>query len=124
LVTHRLDIARRGAELVDLEPKVFDLLAFLIRNRDSVVSRDALLEAVWDGRIVSESVVTTRINALRRALGDDGTTQRLIRTITRKGFRFVGEVREPRDGLPPACDVINEMEPSTDRPLRSCLFRT
>jgi TolB-like protein/Tfp pilus assembly protein PilF len=109
---HRLDIARRelrrGQEPVDLEPKVFDLLAFLIRNRDRVVSKDALLEAIWDGRIVSESAITTRINALRRALGDDGATQRLIRTFTRKGVRFIGEVREDRELLSPARYMLEE----------------
>ena len=101
---HRLDITRRelrcGTEPVDLEPKAFDLLAFLIRNRDRVVSKDDLLERIWDGRIVSKSAITTRINALRRALGDDGAAQRLIRTFTRKGVRFVGEVTEQREVLP------------------------
>jgi len=93
---HRLDIKRRelrrGTELIDLEPKVFDLLAFLVQHRDRVVSKDDLLQEVWGGRIVSESALTTRINAVRRALGDDGTAQRLVRTFTRKGIRFVGEV--------------------------------
>src|SRR6516165_3942759 len=95
---HRLDIKRRelrrGTELIDLEPKVFDLLVFLVQNRGRVVSKDDLLQGVWGGRIVSESALTTRINAVRRALGDDGTAQRLIRTFTRKGVRFVGEVVE------------------------------
>jgi TolB-like protein len=95
---HRLDIERRelhrGPELVELAPKVFDLLAFLVQHRDRVVSKDDLLQAVWGGRIVSESALTTRINAVRRALGDDGTAQRLVRTFTRKGVRFVGHVTE------------------------------
>jgi adenylate cyclase len=98
---YRLDIERRelrrGAELVDLEPKAFDLLAFLVQHRDRVVSKDDLLEAIWHGRIVSESALTTRINAVRRALGDDGTAQGLIRTVTRKGVRFVGEVTQLSD---------------------------
>lgn len=93
---YRLDIERRelrcGAELIGLEPKAFDLLAFLVQHRDRVVSKDDLLQAVWHGRIVSESALTTRLNAVRRALGDDGAAQRLIRTFTRKGIRFVGEV--------------------------------
>ena len=96
---YRLDIGRRelrrGSAPVALEPKAFDLLAFLISNRDRVVSKDDLLAAVWDGRIVSESAITTRINAVRRALGDDGTTQGVIRTFNRKGLRFIGEVTEP-----------------------------
>jgi TolB-like protein len=95
---HRLDIARRelrrGNELVAVEPKVFDLLAFLVRHCDRVVTKDDLLQAVWGGRIVSESALTTRINGARRAIGDDGSAQRLIRTFIRKGIRFVGEVRE------------------------------
>ncbi len=103
---HRLDIERRelrrGVELIDIEPKVFDLLAFLVLHRDRVVSKDDLLQAVWDGRIVSDSALTTRINAARRALGDDGAAQRLIRTFTRKGIRFVGEVTEIPDPAAPA----------------------
>ena len=85
---------RSGAKAFAVEPQVFDLLEFLIRNRDRVVTKDDLLEGVWGGRIVSESAIAARINAARRAIGDDGREQRLIRTIARKGFRFVGEVRE------------------------------
>jgi pimeloyl-ACP methyl ester carboxylesterase len=73
---------------------LFDLIAYLIRNREHVVGKDDVLAAVWGGRIVSESALSTRINAARSAIGDDGETQRLIRTLPRKGFRFVGEVRE------------------------------
>ena len=97
----RLDIARRelrrGGEIVSLEPKAFDLLAFLVQHRDRVVSKDDLLQEVWGGRIVSESALTTRINAVRRALGDNGTAQLLVRTFTRKGIRFIGEVTELPD---------------------------
>ena len=85
---------RRGAALIPVEPLVFDLLEFLIRSRDRVVSKDDLIASVWNGRIVSESTLTSRMNAARHALGDNGEQQRLIRTIPRKGFRFVGEVRE------------------------------
>lgn len=85
---------RQGGRLVEVEPQVFDLLAFLLKNRERVVSRDDLIEGVWGGRIVSESALATRINAVRRAIGDDGATQRLVKTIVRKGFRFVGDVRE------------------------------
>ncbi|HZT87120.1 MAG TPA: winged helix-turn-helix domain-containing protein [Stellaceae bacterium] len=95
---YRLDIAcrelRRGDELIGIAPKVFDLLAYLVEQRHRVVSKDDLLRAVWAGRIVSESALTTRINAARRAIGDDGTGQRLIRTFRRKGIRFIGEVIE------------------------------
>ena len=100
---HRLDIERRelrcvGA-LVALEPKAFDLLAYLVLQRDHVVSKDDLLAAVWGGLIVSDSAITTRINAVRRAIGDDGSTQRLIRTFNRKGVRFVGEVALVSDAI-------------------------
>jgi DNA-binding winged helix-turn-helix (wHTH) protein/tetratricopeptide (TPR) repeat protein len=85
---------RRGADLIDLEPQVFDLLAYLIRNRDRVATRDDLIASVWGGRIVSESALSTRINAARSALADSGKQQRLIKTLLRRGVRFVGTVRE------------------------------
>ncbi|MBB4185765.1 TolB-like protein [Sinorhizobium terangae] len=80
------------AEVVAVGPQVFDLLLHLVRNRDRVVSKDDLLQAVWGGRIVSESTITSHINAVRKAIGDSGEEQRLIRTVARKGFRFVGEI--------------------------------
>jgi adenylate cyclase len=85
---------RRGGNIIAVEPGVFDLLVYLLVNRDRVVSRDDLIAAVWNGRIVSESTLASRINAARQALADSGDEQRLIRTIPRKGFRFVGEVTE------------------------------
>lgn len=95
---HALDIERRelrrGAELIAMEPQVFDLLTYLVQNRDRVVTKDDMIAAVWSGRIVSESTLTSRINAVRKAVGDSGDEQRLIRTIARKGIRFVGEVSE------------------------------
>jgi TolB-like protein/tetratricopeptide (TPR) repeat protein len=98
---------RRGGELLRLEPQVFDLLAYLVQHRDRVVGKDDLLEAVWGGRSVSDSALTTRINAARRVLGDNGERQRLIRTLPRKGIRFVGEVDEASNGggLGPAVAV-------------------
>jgi adenylate cyclase len=98
LDTERREL-RSGAKLVALEPLVFDLLEFLIRNRDHVVSRDELLAGVWGGRIVSDSAIGARINAARGAIGDDGDQQRWIRTVARKGFRFVGAVREEQEPL-------------------------
>src|SRR5262249_18639266 len=77
-----------------VEPKVFDLLAYLIKNRERVASKDDLIAAIWGGRIVSESALTSRINAARCAIGDTGAEERLIKTFTRKGLRFVGAVRE------------------------------
>ena len=85
---------RRGADVVPTTPQVFDLLQYLIRHRDRVVSKDDLISAVWNGRIVSDAALTTRLNAARVAIGDDGDKQRLIRTLPRKGFRFVGAVQE------------------------------
>jgi len=100
-----LDTARRelhrGGGPVAVEPQVFDLIEFLIRHRDRVVSRDDLIAGVWGGRIVSDSTLASRINAARSALGDDGTAQRLIRTVARKGVRFVGAVEE-NDAAPAA----------------------
>ncbi len=86
---------RRGQEAVAVEPQVFDLLVYLVRNRDRVVSKDDLIASVWGGRIVSDSTLTSRINAARRAVGDTGDEQKLIRTIARKGMRFVGAVHVP-----------------------------
>src|SRR5499427_5589583 len=93
-----LDTDRRELRRPDgarsVEPQVFDLLTFLLQNRDHVVSRDDLIAAIWAGRIVSESALTTRINAVRSAIGDTGEGQRLIKTFPRKGVRFVGAVQE------------------------------
>jgi DNA-binding winged helix-turn-helix (wHTH) protein len=85
---------RRGGSAIAVQPQVFDLLEYLITNRGRVVSKDDILQAVWSGRIVSESALTTRINAARIAVSDDGDQQRLIRTLPRKGIRFVGPVQE------------------------------
>ena len=88
---------RRRDEPVALEPQVFDLLVYLVQNRDRVVSRDDIIDTVWGGRIVSDSAVTTRINGVRRAVGDSGSAQAVIRTITRKGLRFIAPVEEEDD---------------------------
>ncbi|WP_025033521.1 winged helix-turn-helix domain-containing protein [Bradyrhizobium sp. DOA9] len=85
---------------VPLQPQVFDLLLYLVTQRARVVSKDDLISQVWNDRIVSDSALNSRINAARKALGDDGATQRLIKTIPRKGFRFVGEVREEAAASP------------------------
>jgi TolB-like protein/Tfp pilus assembly protein PilF len=107
---HVLDVnlreLTRGGESVAVEPQVFDLLVHLIENRDHVVTKDDLIETVWDGRIVSESTLTSRINAARRAVGDSGKDQIMIRTIARKGFRFVGDVRA---GVPQRLDPTGEL---------------
>ncbi|RZN10797.1 hypothetical protein CWO91_11385 [Bradyrhizobium genosp. SA-3] len=84
----------RAANVVPVAPQVFDLLYYLIRNRDRVVSKDDLITAIWSGRSVSDAALTTRLNAARKAIGDSGEEQRLIKTLLRKGFRFVGTVQE------------------------------
>jgi TolB-like protein/DNA-binding winged helix-turn-helix (wHTH) protein len=84
---------RRGSEQVALEPQVFDVLLYLVQNRNRVVTKDDLIASVWRGRIVSESTLTSRINAARTAVGDSGGRQAVIKTYARKGFRFVGEAR-------------------------------
>ena len=97
---HVLDLERRelkrGAQQIAVEPQVFDLLVYLVQNRDRVISKDDLIATIWHGRVVSESNLTTRINAARKAIGDNGEDQRLIRTYARKGIRFVGNVREAK----------------------------
>jgi TolB-like protein/cytochrome c-type biogenesis protein CcmH/NrfG len=106
LSDHMLDTdrreLRRGGAPVAVEPQVFDLLVYLLQNRNRVVSKDDLIASVWGGRIVSDSTLTSRINAARKALGDNGEDQRLIRTIARKGLRFVGTVRMQGDDAEPA----------------------
>src|SRR5215471_8603580 len=98
---HRREL-RRGGSLQHVQAQVFDLLLFLIDNRERVVSRGDLLASVWRGRNVSESTLGSRINAARRAVGDTGEQQRLIRTIHGRGFRFVGTIREMEE---PAASV-------------------
>ena len=112
---------RHGNALIAVQPQVFDLLEYLITNRDRVVSKDDILEAVWGGRIVSESALTTRINAARNAVGDDGGQQRLIRTIQRKGIRFVGSVEERAQSVPVAPAAPLGLEAKTSgRPAIGC----
>jgi TolB-like protein/tetratricopeptide (TPR) repeat protein len=110
---------RRGGSLVPVEPQVFDLLEYLIRNRERVVSRDDLVASVWQGRIVSESALSTRINALRVAIGDSGEAQRLVKTLPRKGIRFVGVVHErqkPQAAAAPATGAEQAALTLPDKP--------
>lgn len=103
-----LDLARNelreAGNPIEVEPQVFDLIAFLASQPGRVLSRDEIINAVWDGRIVSDSAVSTRINAARRALGDDGKSQRIIRTVSRRGFLFV-----------PKTEALDPMTARTDR---------
>src|SRR5215471_166113 len=115
LYTDRRELYR-ATSLISIEPKVFDLLVHVIRNREHVVSKDDLIATVWNGRIVSESALTTCINAARTAIGDSGEAQRLIKTLPRKGIRFVGIVRE-EEGKPGAvAPTVAIPEPSHPSP--------
>ena len=98
LDTDRRELRGAGG-LISLEPQVFDLLTYLICNRDRVVSKDDILAAIWHGRIVSEFALTTRINAARSAIGDSGEAQHLIKTLPRKGLRFVAAVTERKEPM-------------------------
>jgi TolB-like protein/DNA-binding winged helix-turn-helix (wHTH) protein/tetratricopeptide (TPR) repeat protein len=114
-----IDIARhelrRASDIVHIEPQVFDLLVHLVRHRDRIVSKDELFDAVWQGRIVSEATLSSRISAARRVLGDSGNDQSLIRTVHKRGFRFVGEV-DDGDSAAPAIETGFSTEQRTDDP--------
>lgn len=97
---------RRGPDVVPTTPQVLDLLEYLIRSRDRVVSKDDLVNAIWNGRIVSDAALTTRLNAVRRAIGDSGEQQRLIKTFPRKGVRFVGAIHD--DVRRPGTAVVSD----------------
>src|SRR5580658_8037035 len=90
---YRLDTDKRelrcGDRLTPIEPQVFALLALLIENRERVVGKDEIIERIWDGRIVSDSAVASRVKSVRQAIGDSGEAQRRVRTIHKLGFRFV-----------------------------------
>jgi TolB-like protein len=114
---HTLDIDRRelhcGSSPVAVEPQVFDLLIYLVENRSRVVSKDDLIASVWGGRIVSDSTLASRINAARRAIGDNGKDQRLIRTVARRGVRFVGAVCTKPNASEPAESSLPPVEASS-----------
>jgi adenylate cyclase len=114
LDTDRRELTRRADEIA-LGPQVFDVLAYLVQHRNRVVSKDDLLDAVWQGRIVSESTLTSHINAVRKAIGDSGAVQKLIRTVARKGFRFVGDVIEAPSAAP-AMEAPAAREPDGGTP--------
>ena len=84
---------RRNGVAVPIEPQVFALLRLLVESRDRMVSKEEVVEKVWEGRFVSDSAISSRIKFARRALGDDGKEQRFIRTLHGQGFRFIGDVR-------------------------------
>lgn len=110
-----LDLAalelRAGGDTVRVEPQVFGLLALLVGNRERVVSKDEIIEKVWDGRIVSDAAVASRVKSARQALGDDGQSQHFIRTIHGRGYRFVAEARVSR-GMTAPLAVAQTSRPS------------
>jgi pimeloyl-ACP methyl ester carboxylesterase/DNA-binding winged helix-turn-helix (wHTH) protein len=97
--TDRREISRHG-QPVHVEPQVFDLLVYLIKNNDHVVSKDELFATVWSGRTVSDTTLASRINAARNVIGDNGERQEQIRTIPRRGFRFIGTFSREDDPMP------------------------
>ena len=107
----------RGLDIVPVAPQVFDLLEYLIRNRERVVSKDDLIGAIWEGRVVSDAALTTRVNVARCVIGDSGEEQRLIKTLPRKGFRFVGAVQETQNALGVAVTDVSAEQPKSALPL-------
>ena len=109
---------RQSGQMVSLAPQVFDILVYLIRHRERVISKDDLIAAVWGGRIISESALTTRLNGARKAIGDSGEEQRLIKTLPRKGLRFVGDVSEEKQPAnnpardTPITSLVSQEQPS------------
>ena len=98
-----------------LEPQVFRLLALLIENHGRLVSKDEIIEKVWDGRVISDAAVASRVKSARQALGDDGLGQRFIKTVHRRGFRFVGEIKVVRGGGAPSHLFSDTHDPSAAR---------
>ncbi len=111
LDTRLYELRREGASC-RVEPQVFDVLRYLIQNRDRVISKDELFEKIWGDRIVSESALSSRLKAARQAIGDSGREQRLIKTLHGRGFRFVGEVteRSSNGGLATPSSPSTELE--------------
>ncbi len=112
---------RRGDTHIAVPPQVFDLLTYLVQNRERVVSKDDLLAALWGGRLVADSTLATHINAARKAVGDSGDEQKLIRTIARKGIRFVGDVHSRPLGQETAPPITSRIParsavPPSERP--------
>ena len=112
-----------GAEAIAVEPQVLDLLIYLVQNRNRVVTKDDLIASVWGGRIVSDATLTSRIYAARKAVGDSGQGQKLIRTIARKGLRFVGDVHTQANGhdaAPPSRGAGGRQRASLRTGVRRC----
>ena len=113
LDTGRFELRSNGVVRA-VEPQVFALLSVLIQNRSRVVTRDELIEKVWNGRIVSESAVSSRVKSARQSIGDDGRAQTLIRTVHGIGFSFVGQV-----AAFPAVSIVGAGSSATEEPVRT-----
>ena len=115
LETDRFELRDAGVA-VPLEPRVFALIAYLVANRERMVSREELIEKVWEGRVVSDAAISSRIKKARKALGDDGRSQRLIQTVHGQGFRFVGSLSADAD----ASEDIGADQPRPATSAESC----
>ena len=111
---------RRGAEVIRVEPQVFDVLHQLVSHHDRVVTKEELFDSVWGGRFVGEAALTSRIKAARRALGDDGESQRYIRTVRGRGYQFVGTVDEPAAARADTAPPREEEQPSPRQHISFC----
>jgi DNA-binding winged helix-turn-helix (wHTH) protein len=98
-------VLRRDGATVHLEPQAFEVLVHLIRNRDRLVSKNELLDAIWGSRFVSESAVTSQLKMLRRAVGDDGAAQRVIRTVRGRGYQFVAALTDTEPSVEDELDL-------------------
>lgn len=112
---------RREGTPVHIEPQVFDLIVHLVRNHERVVSKDELIDIVWNGRIISEAAFSSRINGARRVLGDNGTDQLFIRTLHRRGFRFVAQVQAIGGSDAEAIRLAPEQRATIDIPKQASL---
>ncbi len=106
----------RNGEVVDATPQVLAILKFLLVSRNRLVTKDELVDEVWDGRAISDAAITVRVRALRQALGDSGSEQRLIRTVRGHGFRFVGDVKVEQGSLPRPADPAPNPAQQTEAP--------
>ncbi|HEV8296278.1 MAG TPA: transcriptional regulator [Acidimicrobiales bacterium] len=114
---------RRGGVVRRVEPQVFDVLVLLVRERDRLVSKEEILDTVWGSRFVSESALTSRIKALRQAVGDDGKAQRVVRTVHGRGYQFVAEVVERVDDAPSASASTGNRAELPPQQIRFCAAR-
>jgi pimeloyl-ACP methyl ester carboxylesterase/DNA-binding winged helix-turn-helix (wHTH) protein len=116
----RYELRRQGT-VRRVEPQVFDVLLLLVRQRDRLVSKEEILDTVWGSRFVGESALTSRIKAVRQAVGDDGKAQRVVRTVHGRGYQFVGEVVERADDAPTAAPSAARRGAVPPQEIRFCI---